>query len=67
MSIHRSFRSTSSAAFIFRRTVDPAKGIALALISNALFAVVGVIVRELSQSIDIFPDLAISPTGLWPY
>ncbi|PQJ52062.1 hypothetical protein BTO12_16560 [Vibrio splendidus] len=36
---------------------DPAKGIALALISNALFILVGVIVRELSQSIDIFQIL----------
>ncbi|PML28861.1 hypothetical protein BCT81_21400 [Vibrio sp. 10N.261.52.A1] len=36
---------------------DPAKGIALALISNALFILVGVIVRELSQTIDIFQIL----------
>ncbi|PQJ64791.1 hypothetical protein BTO10_07260 [Vibrio chagasii] len=41
----------------FDRLSDPAKGIALALISNALFILVGVIVRELSQTIDIFQIL----------
>lgn len=57
MSIHRFLRSASSAAFIFRRTIRSRKGIALALISNALFILVGVIVRELSQTIDIFQIL----------
>ncbi|MFV8460630.1 DMT family transporter [Vibrio campbellii] len=54
MSIHRSFAVPRPLLSFFDELSDPAKGIALALISNALFILVGVIVRELSQTIDIF-------------
>lgn len=57
MSIHRSFAVPRPLLSFFDGLSDPAKGIALALISNALFILVGVIVRELSQSIDIFQIL----------
>ncbi len=57
MSIHRSFAVPRPLLSFFDELSDPAKGIALALISNALFILVGVIVRELSQSIDIFQIL----------
>ncbi|WP_081090318.1 DMT family transporter [Vibrio splendidus] len=57
MSIHRSFAVPRPLLSFFDGLPDPAKGIALALISNALFILVGVIVRELSQSIDIFQIL----------
>ncbi|CAH7065794.1 conserved membrane hypothetical protein [Vibrio chagasii] len=57
MSIHRFFAVPRPLLSFFDRLSDPAKGIALALISNALFILVGVIVRELSQSIDIFQIL----------
>ena len=53
MSIHRSFAVPRPLLSFFDGLSDPAKGIALALISNALFILVGVIVRELSQTIDI--------------
>lgn len=57
MSIHRSFAVPRPLLSFFDGLSDPAKGIALALISNALFILVGVIVRELSQTIDIFQIL----------
>ncbi|MFZ3406566.1 DMT family transporter [Vibrio chagasii] len=57
MSIHRSFAVPRPLLSFFDGLFDPAKGIALALISNALFILVGVIVRELSQSINIFQIL----------
>ncbi|CAH6906022.1 conserved membrane hypothetical protein [Vibrio chagasii] len=57
MSIHRSFAVPRPLLSFFDGLSDPAKGIALALISNALFILVGVIVRELSHSIDIFQIL----------
>ena len=57
MSIHRSFALPRPLLSFFDGLSDPAKGIALALISNALFILVGVIVRELSQTIDIFQIL----------
>lgn len=57
MSIYRSFAVPRPLLSFFDGLSDPAKGIALALISNALFILVGVIVRELSQSIDIFQIL----------
>ncbi len=57
MSIQRSFAVLRPLLSFFDGLSDPAKGIALALISNALFILVGVIVRELSQSIDIFQIL----------
>ncbi len=57
MSIHRSFAVPRSLLSFFDGLSDPAKGITLALISNALFILVGVIVRELSQTIDIFQIL----------
>ncbi|MGF1709500.1 DMT family transporter [Vibrio kagoshimensis] len=41
----------------FHSLSDPTKGITLALNSNALFILVGVIVRDLSQTIDIFQIL----------
>ncbi|MEZ9894165.1 DMT family transporter [Vibrio lentus] len=57
MSINRSFAVPQPLLSFFNSLSDPAKGIALALISNALFILVGVIVRELSQTIDIFQIL----------
>ncbi|WP_394138315.1 DMT family transporter [Vibrio chagasii] len=57
MSIHRSFAVPRPLLSFFDGLSDPAKGITLALISNALFILVGVIVRELSQTIDIFQIL----------
>ena len=57
MSIHRSFAVPRPLLSFFDGLSDPAKGIALALISNALFISVSVIVRELSQTIDIFQIL----------
>lgn len=57
MSIHRSFAVPRPLLSFFDGLSAPAKGIALALISNSLFILVGVIVRELSQTIDIFQIL----------
>lgn len=57
MSIHRSFAVPRPLLSFLDGLSDPAKGIALALISNALFILVGVIVRDLSQTIDIFQIL----------
>lgn len=57
MSTNRSFAVPAPLLSFFNGLSAPAKGIALALISNALFIFVGVIVRELSQTIDIFQIL----------
>ncbi|UPR53921.1 DMT family transporter [Vibrio cyclitrophicus] len=57
MSTHRSFVVPQPLLSFFNGLSNPIKGITLALISNALFILVGVIVRELSQTIDIFQIL----------
>lgn len=57
MSTNRSFAVPAPLLSFFNGLSDPAKGITLALISNALFIFVGVMVRELSQTIDIFQIL----------
>ncbi len=52
MSIQRSFAVLRPLLSFFDGLSDPAKGIALALTSNALLILVGIIVRELSQTIE---------------
>ena len=57
MSNLKTFLAPQLITSYFHSLSDPTKGITLALTSNALFILVGVIVRDLSHTIDIFQIL----------